>query len=440
MHGALIDRSLLAAFRWQSRHAMRLREQDEVTLPSPPRSGSAALYLHVPFCEVLCPFCSFHRVQYREGLAKQYFAALRTELRRYHAEGYIFTGVYVGGGTPTVAPDELVETLALIRQLFPLVKDISVETNPHDLRDGLLAQLAAVGVNRLSVGVQSFDDALLKEMDRFEKYGSGERIIAHLEEAAGHFPTLNVDMIYNLPHQSRASLEHDLEVLLGLKANQVSLYPLMTSKSTTSKMSQTMGLPRQGAVRDQFDLILARLRPTFAPQSGWCFSRGGGAIDEYIVQAEDYVGLGSGAFSYLDGTMYATTFSIQSYIDRVNRGLPAITGRRPLSSAEQMKQTFLMRLFGLSLDKAWARQRHGDGFERAMWPTIKAFKALGAVVEDEKALRLTDEGMYFWVLMMSAFFESVNTFREQMRGRIKAELEDISDLAQATPAPPAAPG
>lgn len=425
---AFIDETVLAAFRWQTRHAMRLRD-DGVTMPTAP-GRPVSLYLHVPFCEVLCPFCSFHRVQYRTETARRYFSALRAEVRRYHRDGFVFSSVYVGGGTPTVSPPELVETLQLIRELFP-VKDISVETNPRDLRPDVIESLKAVGVNRLSVGVQSFDDRLLREMDRFEKYGSSREIIEHLEAAAPHFPTLNVDLIYNLPHQDRASLERDLDVVLSLEANQVSLYPLMTTKSTTLKMNQTMGTPDPRRLRGFYDLILSKLRPAFAPQSGWCFSRNAGAIDEYIVEAEDYVGLGSGAFSYVGGSMYATTFSIHSYIDRIGRGLTGITGRRVLTPSEQMKQTFLMRMFGLKLDKAWVRERYGRRFERALWPTLTAFKLIGAIEEDETSYRLTDRGMYDWVLMMSAFFESVNVFREQMRLRIKAELEDHADMAPA---------
>jgi coproporphyrinogen III oxidase-like Fe-S oxidoreductase len=361
-------------------------------------------------------------VQYRKELAHRYFRALRTELRRYHEAGFVFSSCYVGGGTPTVDADELVETIALMRQLFP-IKELSVETNPKDLTPVVIEKLVAAKVNRLSVGVQSFDDELLKEMDRYEKYGSSREVIEHLEAAAPHFATLNVDLIFNLPHQTEASLERDLDIVLGLKANQVSLYPLMSAKSTSKKMTQSMGEADPARVKPLYDLILRKLRPSFAPQSGWCFSRNAGAIDEYIIEAEDYVGLGSGAFSYVDGTLYATTFSLQSYMDRIERGLTGITGHRPLSEAEQMKQTFLMRLFGLELKKAWARERYGTRFEHQLWPIISAFELIGALDETDDAWRLTDRGMYDWVLMMSAFYENVNAFREQMRAHIKSELE-----------------
>ena len=287
-------------------------------------------------------------------------------------------------------------------------------------------------MNRVSVGVQSFDDGLLREMDRYERYGSSQEIIEHIEAAAPHFATLNLDLIFNLPHQDLASLECDLDIVRGLKANQVSLQPLMTSKSTALKMARTMGKPAPGRLRSYYETILARLRPSFSPQSGWCFSRGAGTLDQYIVEAEDSVGLGSGAFSYVEGTMSTTTFSIHSYIDRIGRGFTGTTGICPLTAAEQMKQSFLMRMFGLKLDKAWTRERHGARFERELWPTLTAFKLIGAIEEHDASYQLTDRGMYYWVLMMSAFFESMDAFREQMRGRIDADLEDRRD-------PPTAP-
>ena len=415
MDGYFIERLLLAGFRRQTRSAMKFSAGEAVPMPAPPCSGSAFLYVHVPFCEVLCPFCSFHRVQYRADEAKRYFTALRQEIRRYHDAGFVFTGVYVGGGTPTVVPGELVETLALIRELFP-VREMSVETNPRDLRDNILAQLAGAGVDRLSVGVQSFDDQLLRNMERYEKYGSSAEIQERLQVAAAHFRTLNADMIYNLPHQSLVSLERDLDILLQLKVNQISFYPLMTAKNG-------MFIPRARRLRPYFDTILARLRPHFMPQSAWCFARGTGALDEYIVSADDYVGVGSGAFSYLDGVMYATTFSLKVYAERVSRGLTGITGQRHLSVAEQMLHALLVRLFGLRLEKHRFAERFGHRRFQTLTPLLAALKVAGALRENQTAYRLTDRGMYYWVLMMASFFESVNEFREQMRMLMAAELD-----------------
>ena len=167
----LIDGLLLRAFRFRTRRFLRM-ENSPGLVPPPPDSGSGCLYLHIPFCPALCPFCSFHRVQHHHGLAQRYFHSLREEVRRYHEAGFGFSSAYFGGGTPTTEPAELVETIQLVRRLFG-VRDISVETNPKDLVPEILFPLRDAGVTRLSVGVQSFDDRLLKDMERFDKYGSG---------------------------------------------------------------------------------------------------------------------------------------------------------------------------------------------------------------------------------------------------------------------------
>ena len=408
---------------------MRIGEVDQPRPPAPP-AGPVSLYVHVPFCTALCPFCTFHRVPFREQASSRYFAALRDELRLYHRAGFTFASLYVGGGTPTCAPDELVETIALARELFGM-SEISVETNPTDLRPAVLEPLAAVGVRRLSVGVQSFDDRLLRAMERYDHYGSSAEMIERIDAAAGSFPTLNVDLMYNLPNQDPASLERDLDVVLGLRANQVSFYPLMTAHSAAAKIRTTMGAQGPNRVHEFYGRFLTRLRPAFQPQSCWCFSRTVGAIDEYVVDADDYVGIGSGAFSYVDGTLYATTFSLNHYVDRVSHGYTGITGRRTYSLDDRLKNAFLTGLFGLELRRTRVRARWGDDFEERLRWALDAMRVVGAITEDAEAWRLTDRGMYLWVLLMSEFYESVNRFRETMRSGIRAELEepDLRELA-----------
>jgi menaquinone C8-methyltransferase len=420
---ALLYRLLDAVFRREARRSMRLVPGSGT--PGPP-AHPVFLYLHVPFCDVLCPFCTFHRVRYQSSKARAYFAALRRELRSYHDRGFRFAGVYVGGGTPTVEPGELVETLGLLAEWGPL-GDVSVETNPGDLVPEVLDRLAGAGVRRLSVGVQSFDDGLLREMGRYDTYGSGAQILARLAAAAGRFETLNVDMIFNFPHQTAAMLERDLETVLEGPANQVSLYPLMSAPAVERSMRRRMGLPDRSRLADLYRRILSRLRPAFTPVSAWCFSRGGHGIDEYVVSSPDYLGLGSGAFGYLDGRVYASTFSLHSYLERVGRGLTGITGERQLSGRERMRYDLLMRLFGLRLERAWVRERYGVRFERTLWPELRLLGALGAVRASADGWQLTDRGMLVWVLMMSAFFEAVNEFRAQMRLNIRDEL-DAGDL------------
>ena len=237
---AISDASIGRFIRAINRRYLKFGDSPAAT-PSPDKNKKYLLYLHIPFCAVLCPFCSFHRVLFKEDRAARYFSALRDEIRSVTAAGFRFNEVYVGGGTPTVMPGELIETVRLVRELHD-VGQISVETNPDDLENDRLPTLRDVGVNRLSVGVQSFDDGLLREMQRYEKYGSGEKIVQRLKNIEGAFETLNVDMIFNLPHQTKESLRDDLQVLTDdVGVDQVSFYPLMATDGTVRSMQKDMG-------------------------------------------------------------------------------------------------------------------------------------------------------------------------------------------------------
>ena len=381
------------------------------------------LYVHVPFCEVLCPFCSFHRVRHRPEKSARYFDALRDEIRRYHEAGFVFSDVYVGGGTPTVVPEQLGETLQLIRSLWP-VRTLSVETNPNDLREDVFSVLDLCGVTRLSVGVQTFDDELLARMERHAKYGSAAQICDRLRAAQGRYPTLNVDMIFNLPGQTLELLDHDLDALLELGVDQVSFYPLMTAPTAQRRMNEAMGRADPTLRSLFYRRILERMLPIYRASSAWCLSRVDGMFDKYIIDQDEYIGVGSGAFSYVDGAMYSTTFSLQQYCERIARGLTGVTQGKVLSLRERMRYDFLVKLFGLELPRDYIEARYGRKFWTLLGPELVAMRLLGATRHDPDALRLTQRGMYCWVLMMAEFFNAVNAFREQMRAHIHAEFDE----------------
>ena len=427
----LTERLVSAAVRIGSRHAMQLEPAGEDFILPAPRTGRRyLLYVHVPFCPVLCPFCSFHRVELREDKSRRYFPALWRQIESYADAGFQLSGVYVGGGTPTADPDALRMTLALIRRRFGALP-ISVETNPSDLRPGIADMLVEAGVSRLSVGVQSFDDQLLRRMGRYEKYGSGMQVRERLRSVAGMFPTLNVDMIFNLPGQSAAALERDVQAIIDEPSiDQVSFYPLMSTAATRRAMRDSMGQAAADHEARYFELLRSGLERTHRPSSAWCFSRHGGMIDEYIVTDDEYLGAGSGAFGYLDGTFYSNTFSLARYEALAGAGRSPVTMYRRMGRRERMRYDFLVKLFGLSIVKAELEEKYGGRFLRAMWPEIAFFKALGALRDDGATLSLTESGMYAWVAMMREFLSGVNRFREQLRLHIRDENPAASQRAR----------
>lgn len=423
--GFLIDGILRRA----NRRVLNFSGAEEApALPPPDPRQRYLLYLHIPYCRVLCPFCSFHRVRFRRDRSEPYFGSLRREIRLVSEAGYVFDELYVGGGTPTVMPGELAQTIGVVRELHP-VQAVSVETNPDDLDKDGIRRLTEVGVNRVSVGVQSFDDALLAEMQRLEPYGSGALIAGRLKKAQGSFDTLNVDMIFNFPHQTEDSLDRDLDMLISeIGADQVSWYPLMTAASTRRAMLEDMGRVDYSCEQRFYERIVSRMSDAgYTRVSAWCFSRRPGLVDEYIADYDEYVGLGSGAFSYLQGSLYASTFSLNHYARLVASGKSGLTLRRELSERDRMRYYLLMRLFSGSLDAGAARERFGGRFEKLLAPELTALRLIGAIRSDGTKLCLTERGYYLWVMMMREFFSGVSDLRDEMRHHIADEHASLAD-------------
>lgn len=404
--------------------------EQELEWPTPRPDSPMLLYLHVPFCEVLCPFCSFHRVQFKEEKARNYFKALRREYRLVTERGFKFNEIYVGGGTPTVMPRELATTLDEIVRDHPVMA-ISSETNPNDLKTESLVKLRDAGVNRLSVGVQSFDNQLLKEMDRLEKYGNADQICKHLDDIQGLFDTLNIDMIFNFPRQTEESLQNDLKTLTDrLGADQVSFYPLMTSPSTDRPLRAALGRVEHGREHDLYRQITEHMLSNgYHRSSAWCFSRNTGQVDEYIAEQEEYLGLGSGSFGFLDGSLYANTFSINHYQKMLGMGKTACVRQRRMSTREQARYHMLMRLFGGSMSLPDAEKTFDGQFKKLLRKELMGLRLIKAIRIEGDQVHLTEQGQYLWVVLMREFFTGVNRFRDQMRHHISDESDDLLKIS-----------
>ena len=412
------ERLLTHVMDWQNRRQLRTQPYVQPRLPGPTPGSKYMLYAHVPFCERLCPYCSFNRYPFHAGRARRYFSALRDELRMIADQGFDFESLYIGGGTPTAQLDELCATIDLARDLFS-IKEVSTETNPNHLSAAYAEELAP-RVHRLSVGVQSFDDGLLIQMDRYDKYGSGEWILQRLQDMAGVFDSLNVDLIFNFPSQTEQMLRRDVDLIKECGCNQATLYPLMASPAVARTLAGTVGDVDYGRERGFFDIVSDGLADTFEPTSAWSFSRiEGGMLDEYILDYEQYVGAGSGAFSFLQGGLYIETFSLLDYQAAVADGRTGVSTYRQFPRRDQYRYRFLMELFGLRLDKKRFRRDFGVSVELAL-PLEMNFMRVNNAFADETAdqVTLTQKGRYLLVAMMREFFVGVNHVRDQARAAL----------------------
>ncbi|MCD6569557.1 MAG: coproporphyrinogen III oxidase family protein [Deltaproteobacteria bacterium] len=413
--------------RYKAKAYLKFEGFDNTLLPPNPPLDNTGLYVHIPFCKGLCPYCSFHRFEFHEDTTRIYFKALRKELKIYKDMGYKIGEVYIGGGTPTIMMDELIDTICLIHKLFS-PGDISVETNPDHITKKDIALLVDMGVSRISVGIQSFDDTILRLIGRYDRYGSGSEIKSRLLDVMGDADTLNLDMIYNFPIQTRSMLETDLDVIEEIRPGQVTFYPLMVPDATKKRMSKLMGKISYKKESTFYRIIQDRLSNNYTPSSAWCFSKeNSGMIDEYIVSHDQYVGAGSGSFGLIGNTIYSNTFSIKEYVEQLASGRLPLKSKKTFSVKEMARYTFLMNLFGLEMKRGDFKKRFGRDVCSIRLGGLEClfFLLIGGIHIDKDMVRVTHKGMYYWVIMMREFFIGVDNFRETSR---KDLLKEDSQL------------
>jgi oxygen-independent coproporphyrinogen-3 oxidase len=273
------------------------------------------LYLHVPFCSRICPFCPYNKVVPRAGQPVRYFAALGAEIRRYLEAGAApaggFTSLYVGGGTPTLFPD----LLSGVVSDLPVAGERAIEVLPTHATPERLAELRAMGFDAVSIGAQSFSDEVLRALRRPH---DGREARTAVEAAAGRFALVDVDLIFDValdPHLGRAFLR-DLESCFVLGVDQVSTYPLMRFGYT----------PFGRAAHDrrhEHHLLSQAARIAHAHgyerRSVWTFNRRGARTYTSITRRR-FLGCGAGASSFLGRDFLVNHFGVGTYIEAVESG------------------------------------------------------------------------------------------------------------------------
>ncbi|HEY96768.1 MAG TPA: coproporphyrinogen III oxidase family protein [Dehalococcoidia bacterium] len=398
--------------RREGRKFLKLGKEFDEAIITPSGLGEEtrpSLYIHIPFCKSLCPFCCFNRYLFDEAKARQYFRELKQELEIYIEKGFIFSDFYFGGGTPTVLMDELTGFIDYLRSRFA-IRRISLETTPREINPENVATLKKAGINRLSIGVQSFDADVLKNMGR--PSSPGEEIAEKLLMAEGEFDTLNVDFVFNFPGQSIKQFESDVAKFKELGIDQATFYPLMASPHKKDAMERRFNRINTSQEKRFYDVIIKELyKKDYLASTAWCFSRGERMIDEYIVEDDDYIGIGAGSVSIVGGNFFVNSFSLERYGEFISRERLPIVDWRRLTPHEHMRYYLLTKLFGMKLDKDKFRQRFKSAIDSRLRIEMFFFKTFG-LVEGEKLLRVTEKGMYPVSVMMREFFAALNGLRE----------------------------
>lgn len=412
MLNKMLANFLGSATRHEGRKFLKLGEEiDEGIITGTGLGGSdgVSLYIHIPFCKTLCPFCCFNRYLFKEDVARNYFKNLKKELDLYIRRGFKFSDFYFGGGTPTIMMDELTGFTDYLRENFQ-VNQISLETTPREMNQENIRLLKTAGINRLSVGVQSFDNTILKSMGR--PFSSGDEMKEKLQMIEGEFDTLNVDFVFNFPGQTVEQFEKDVAAFKDLGIDQATFYPLMASPHKKDAMERKFNRINTSQEKRFYDVIIRELyNDGYEASTVWCFSKGKRMIDEYIVDDDDYIGIGAGSVSIVRGNFYVNSFSLDRYDDFINNDKLPVVGWRTLSKSEYLRYYLLTKLFGMKIDKKKFYQRFNADIQDKLRKELLFFRLFG-LVQGQDEISVTPKGMYPVSVMMREFFASLNGLRE----------------------------
>ena len=269
-----------------------------------------SLYVHLPWCLKKCPYCDFNSHEFRNGkeldseTADQYLAALRADLEAALPLiwGRRVISIFIGGGTPSLfAPEAIAQMISDIRARLPLEPgcEITLEANPGTFERERFKGFRAAGVTRLSIGVQSFDDAQLKALGRVH---SSDQARAAIEEAAGAFETFNIDLMYALPGQTLADLDRELDTALAFNPPHLSVYHLTIEPNTVFATRTPANLPDPDLASEMLDLITARTGSVGLERyEVSAYARATHRCEHNLNywQFGDYLGIGAGAHTKL---------------------------------------------------------------------------------------------------------------------------------------------
>lgn len=389
------------------------------------KGNQIALYLHIPFCLELCPYCSFVRYQYEEIPALLYMKNLRKELDLYldliQQSKAKVKSVYFGGGTPTLLMYPLIDIIRYLQDRLGL-EEFSVETHPSDMSPEKIKMLAQNGVKRLSIGVQSFSDDILCKLGRRSNTCESSR--QAIAMAQGKFETVNVDLLWDLPSQTISHLEKDIQTLHELDVDQVTFYPILPTPNKRTLFEQQFNAMNRGLFKKNhqhkkiYEYIQAAMGERYVPSTVWCFSKHGTSIiDEYVVECSEYIGMGCGSVSMVNGYYFVNTFPVDKYNHFLAHGELPIVRSRKLSGWELSNYQLLTKLFGVRVPKDQVIQSNNGSYGLKL--KLLILKKLGFLAENQQFFHLTPKGMYQVDLLMRQTFVGMNALRERcLEGKI----------------------
>ena len=356
-------------------------------------------YVHIPFCTQICYYCDFSKVFIKNQPVDSYLEHLIEEYDSYDIKK--LRTLYIGGGTPTaLSARQLAFLLEKLTDKLDLsyLEELTIEANPGDLDQEKIAVLKDSPVNRVSLGVQTFNDLMLKQIGRSHLEKDIYENIANLKKAG--FDNISIDLIYALPKQTMEDVKINVAKAIALDIPHMSLYSLILENHTVFMNRMRRGklpLPKEDLEAEMFDYIIAELEKAgFEHYEISNFSKPGFESRHNLMYWDnaEYYGIGAGASGYVDGVRYKNHGPIRHYLQAVEAGNPRVQ-EEVLTLNEKMEEEMFLGLRKKSgVSKKRFEEKFGLSFEDQYGAVVSELTEQGLLVPDRDIVRMTKQGLF----------------------------------------------
>ncbi|KZB93053.1 coproporphyrinogen III oxidase [Bacillus sp. VT 712] len=376
-----------------------------------------AAYLHIPFCHHICHYCDFNKVFFKNQPVMPYLEKMRDEMKqtveRYPAND--LKTIFVGGGTPTALDEkQLTYFLESIHESFPVhdVKEFTFEANPNELTEEKLRILHAYGVDRLSIGVQTFNEQLLEKIGRVH---SNQQAFQAVDEARKiGFRNISLDLMYSLPGQMISDFKETLDIAFSLDVEHISAYSLIIEPKTVFYNLMNKGKLRVPSQEDEafmYEMLMDEMdKHGYSQYEISNFARSGYESLHNLTYWDnnDYYGIGAGAHSYIDGIRRSNIAPLKKYMQAVTETNHAYLDEISVSKVERMEEEMFLGLRKTNgVNKASFYEKYKVEMNDVFSEPIKEYTNKGLLEQTESSLRLTKKGRFLGNEVFQAFIGGI---------------------------------
>lgn len=361
----------------------------------------SALYIHIPFCDHKCIYCDFYSIITSDNI-QSFLSALKNEIS-YYSNLYLsnrkFTSIFFGGGTPSLMEPKYLEEIILhLKSNFDVDENVEVtmETNPGTVDKVKLKDFRQIGINRISIGIQSFDDDDLKFLTRIHNKQTAIQTVYDAAEVG--FENLSVDLIFNLPNQTKEKWLTNLKEAVKLPIKHLSAYSLILEQGT---ILNKMVLDGKVNIQDEdYDADLYETTIDFLAKNGFeqyevsNFTKSGYECihNNAYWKYKDYLGFGPSAHSFADGKRWWNYTSLKKYISEIELNQNALMNFETLNKTQIHDEYVMLALRSSGIDVNEYKKMFGESWIKKNYTYLKELSITGNILIDDKNIKLTPKG------------------------------------------------